>query len=137
VGPRSPFRKFNVEELLDPLPPRTNFNVASVDGAYIIRIAKIRDTFPPHHHPDGDEAWFVYRGRVRIDSESGSVELGAGEGTVIPRGLRHSPTCLEEGTLVLVTHTKGLHTVALSEAELASSGYTETDLYSTEGGEAE
>ncbi len=135
AGQPSPFLKFNVEELLGPHPPRTNFNVASVDGAYVIRIAKIRDTFPAHHHPNGDEAWFVYKGRVRIDSDTGSVELTTGEGTVVSRGLRHSPTCLEQGTLVLVMHTRGLRTVALSEAELAASGYTETDLYSTEGGD--
>lgn len=135
AGQPSPFLKFNVEELLGRHPPRTNFNVASVDSAYVIRIAKIRDTFPAHHHPNGDEAWFVYKGRVRIDSDTGSVELTTGEGTVVPRGLRHSPTCLEQGTLVLVMHTRGLRTVALSEAEHAASGYTETDLYSTEGGD--
>ena len=71
----------------------------------------IADTFPAHRHPDGDEGWFVYRGRVRIDSELGSAELGPGQGTVVPAGTRHSPTALEPGTIVLVFNRRDFQTV--------------------------
>jgi mannose-6-phosphate isomerase-like protein (cupin superfamily) len=134
AGQPARIRKFNIEELLEPHPPRTNFYVAYVDGAYAIRVAKIRDTFPKHCHPNGDEAWFVYRGRLRIDSDWGPVELKSGEGTVIPKGIRHSPTCLEAGTLVLVMHIKEFQTVPLNESELAASGYMEIDAPLTDGG---
>ncbi len=120
--------KFNLDELLEGLPPRTNFNVAYLDDAYAIRVAKIRGTFPRHFHSNGDEGWFVYKGRLRIDSDLGSIELGSGEGIVVPKDLQHSPTCLEEGTLVLIVNVKGFKTVPLDESELANSEYREIDL---------
>jgi homogentisate 1,2-dioxygenase len=126
-GPTA-IRKFSMEEMLGPHPPRTNFNVAFVDGLYAMRIAKIHGTFPRHYHPNGDEGWFVYRGRMRIESEIGTVELGPGEGTLIPKGVRHSPTCLEEGTLVLVINVRNFDMVPDDPSELAVSGFSETDV---------
>jgi mannose-6-phosphate isomerase-like protein (cupin superfamily) len=116
---------FDIERLLAPHPPRTNIYVATIDGGFGVRVATLAGTFPAHHHPDGDEGWFVYRGRVRIDSELGSAELGPGQGTVVPAGSRHSPTALEPGTIVLVFNQRDLHTVAEDPAALAAAGYTE------------
>jgi len=119
--------KFNVEELLAGAEPRRNFNVAYVDGAYAMRIAKVRGQFPRHHHPEGDEGWFIYKGRLRIESELGTVELGPGEGTLVPAGVRHSPTCLEEGTLVLVINRRDFEMVPDDPDALAGSGFSEED----------
>lgn len=116
---------FDIERLLAPFPPRTNIYVANVDGVFGVRTAIIADTFPAHRHPDGDEGWFVYRGRVRIDSELGSAELGPGQGTVVPAGTRHSPTALEPGTIVLVFNRRDFQTVAEDAAALAAAGYRE------------
>jgi len=124
----SPLPSFDIERLLAPHPPRTNLYVAHLDGRYGVRIATIVGTFPAHRHPNGDEGWFVYRGRMRIDSEIGSAELGAGEGTVVPAGTRHSPTALEPGTMVLVFNDRDLQTVPDDEAALAASGYTEREV---------
>ena len=119
---------FDIERLLAPHAPRTNLYVANLDGRYGVRIAKIVGTFPAHRHPNGDEGWFVYRGRVRIDSEIGTAELGSGEGTVVPAGTRHSPTALEPGTIVLVFNDRELQTIPDDEAALAAAGYTEQDV---------
>ena len=43
-------------------------------------------------HPDGDEILYVVAGRVAVTLELGSaetVELGAGQGLVVPRGIWH------------------------------------------------
>ena len=119
---------FDIERLLAPHAPRTNLYVANLDGRYGVRIAKIAGTFPAHRHPNGDEGWFVYRGRVRIDSELGTAELGSGQGTVVPAGTRHSPTALEPGTIVLVFNDRDLQTIPDDEAALAAAGYTEQDV---------
>lgn len=125
--------KFNVEEMLAPHPPRTNFNVAVIDDSHAMRIARITGTFPRHYHPTGDEGWFVHRGRMRIDSELGSVELGAGEGTMITRGVRHSPTCLEPDTIVLVINARDFPMIPDEPEALASSGFSESDSFVTHG----
>lgn len=88
----------------------------------------ITGTFPAHRHPNGDEGWFVYRGRMRIDSEIGIAELGPGEGTVVPAGTTHSPTALEPGTIVLVFNDRDLQTIPDDAAALAASGYTEQEV---------
>ena len=119
---------FDIERLLAPHAPRTNLYVANLDGRYGVRIAKIAGTFPAHRHPNGDEGWFVYRGRVRIESELGTAELGSGQGTVVPAGTRHSPTALEPGTIVLVFNDRDLQTIPDDEAALAAAGYTEQDV---------
>ena len=124
----SPLPSFDIEQLLAPHPPRTNLYVALLDGRYGVRIARIVGTFPAHRHPNGDEGWFVYRGRMRIDSEFGTAELGPGEGTVVPAGTRHSPTALEPETTVLVFNDRELETVPDDAAALAASGYSEQEV---------
>lgn len=124
----SQLEPFNIEHLLAPHPPRTNLYVVNLDGRYGMRTAMITGTFPAHRHPNGDEGWFVYRGRMRIDSEIGIAELGPGEGTVVPAGTRHSPTALEPGTIVLVFNDRELQTIPDDPAALAASGYTEQEV---------
>ncbi|MFU8850172.1 cupin domain-containing protein [Micromonospora sp. SL1-18] len=117
---------WSIDRRLEGHPARTNINVAFVDGAYAMRVAQLRETFPPHRH-DSDESWFVYQGRMRVDSEIGSVEVGAGEGVVIPAGVRHSPTCLEPGTIVLIVNRRGQRTLPDDHAEFVAAGATDID----------
>ena len=100
--------KTNLMELLAPHPPRTNFHVIAVDQDYTVRVAKTVGRFPWHFHPHGDEGWFVFEGRLRIDTEDGSVELDRGDFTVIPRGMRHSPDVLVPNTIVMIFNKRHL-----------------------------
>lgn len=98
----------NIDETLEGHPPRTNFHIIRLDDKYTVRVAEIVDRFPWHRHTNGDEGWLVWSGKMRIDIEGGgSVTLGRGDTTVIPRGVRHSPICLEEGTRVVVFNVVG------------------------------
>ncbi len=57
-------------------------------------------------HPDGDEILYVISGRFRVigDSEPDApVELGPGDGCVVPRGEWHQVMVVEPGELVNVT----------------------------------
>ncbi len=132
MKPERKIATFNVQRILEGHPPRTNVNVAAVDGEYTIRIARVTGTFPAHHH-DGDEAWYIQSGGLRIDSDLGTVELHAGEGALVPAGAIHSPTCLQEGTTVVVFHRKGFATIPVDAAALDASGYREFDGVPIEG----
>lgn len=102
------FQHFNIIEKLAGHPPRTNFNVIQLDGKYNVRIAEVTGRFPWHRHLNGDEGWLIWRGRLRIDVEGrDSIELGPGDGTMIPRGVMHSPIALEAGTIVVVFNVDG------------------------------
>lgn len=119
---------FDIDELLDGIPARSNINVFHVDEKYALRIARVEGRFPEHRHPNGDEGWLVFRGRLRIDSELGSVELGAGQGALVPRGILHSPLCLEDDTIVVVINVRGLEVEPVDSEALAGAGYVERDL---------
>jgi hypothetical protein len=56
------------------------------------------------------------------------VELAAGEGARIPRGMRHSPTSLEDGTLVIVINIRGLAIEFEPGRDAMSEGFREIDL---------
>lgn len=101
----------DIESLLAPHPPRTNFNLFWIDGAYTMRVATVEDAFPWHFHPESDEGWLVLRGRLRIRTELGDVELGSGQATVVRPPLRHSPLSLEAGTQVLIVNSRSFETV--------------------------
>jgi mannose-6-phosphate isomerase-like protein (cupin superfamily) len=65
---------------------------------------------PPHNgemHPDGDELLFLVSGSmsVRLELPDGdrTVELGAGDAIVVPKGIWHKVTLREPGQLVHIT----------------------------------
>lgn len=119
-------KKFNIDDVLAGHPPRTNFNVIRLDDRYHVRIARVSGRFPWHRHPNGDEGWLVWKGRLRMDLEgNGSVELGAGEGLRIPKGMAHSPMCLEEGTVVVIFNANEFRHEFL-EQKPNLGGFTET-----------
>jgi len=120
-------KKINLMELLAPQPPRANFHVIRVDEDYSVRIAKIQGRFPWHFHPNGDEGWFVFEGRVRIDTEDGSVDLGQGDFTVISQGVRHSPEALVPKTVVIIFNRHDLGMV-LDDPQTDLGGFQEHDL---------
>lgn len=71
-----------------------------------IKLVKVRGTFVWHHHEGEDEAFLCLSGRLRIEFRDGSVELGAGELYILPRGIQHR-TAADEETHVLVFEPSG------------------------------
>ena len=83
--------------------------VAEVDDAYI-KVAKVKGTLAWHHHADEDELFLVLKGRLRIEMEDGTVDLGEGELFVVPKGVRHNPVADEECHIVLIERKSTRHT---------------------------
>jgi mannose-6-phosphate isomerase-like protein (cupin superfamily) len=120
--------KVDINALLMPHPPRTNFNIFQVDGSYNLRVATIAGQYPWHFHPDHDEAWVVLNGSVTIQTEEDPLVLTTGDAVRIPAGTRHSPTTSEDGTTVLIVNSKSFQTTYLYGDTDKSVGYTEIDL---------
>ena len=83
-----------------------------VDVAYIndwvLRAAAVKGEFHWHTHND-DEFFLIYKGSIVIDTENGPIELKEGEGTVIPKGMKHKPRASERA-VVLLLEPKRLNT---------------------------
>ena len=90
--------------------PWSPAEVAFVDD-YVLRIAVFDGDYHWHVHKDHDELFLVYEGSIVIDTDEGSVELNAGQVTVIPKGLRHRPSAKKQAVVIM-----------LESKELASAG---------------
>jgi mannose-6-phosphate isomerase-like protein (cupin superfamily) len=120
--------KVDINALLLPHPPRTNFNIFQVDGSYNLRVARIAGQYPWHLHPTHDEAWVVLKGSVTIQTEAGQLLLKAGDAVRIPAGTRHSPTTSEADSTVLIVNSKEFQTKYLHGDSDETAGYTEINL---------
>jgi len=83
--------------------------VGEVDDAYI-KVAKVQGSLAWHSHENEDELFFILKGRLRIEMESGPVELNEGEMFVVPKGMRHNPVADQECHLMLIERKSTLHT---------------------------
>jgi mannose-6-phosphate isomerase-like protein (cupin superfamily) len=83
--------------------------LAEVDDAYI-KVAKVHGSLAWHSHENEDELFLVLKGHLRIEMESGSVELDEGEMFVVPKGVRHNPVAKQECHLLLIERKTTLHT---------------------------
>lgn len=76
-------------------------NLATVDG-FAIRLVKFQGEFERWHaHDNEDESFIVLEGEVLFQTEEGNFLLTAGQGIVIPKGLRHCPKAAAEGPMPL------------------------------------
>jgi mannose-6-phosphate isomerase-like protein (cupin superfamily) len=83
--------------------------IAEVDDSYI-KVAKVHGVLAWHSHDNEDELFLVLQGRLRIEMESGAVELGEGEIFVVPKGVRHNPVAEQECLVMLIERKSTQHT---------------------------
>lgn len=74
--------------------------VAELNGQQV-KAVKFLGAFHWHQHSREDELFLVHRGRFRMEFRDRSVEVGAGEFIVVPRGTEHRPVADEEVEVVL------------------------------------
>ncbi len=88
--------------------------VGRVNDQYV-KVARVLGEFPWHTHADEDEMFFVLRGELRIGrgtEDGGDVIVRAGEFFVVPRGVRHNTSAVQETWLTLIETVTTRHTGA-------------------------
>lgn len=93
--------------------------VAEVDDAYI-KVAKVHGSLAWHSHDNEDELFLILKGHLRIEMESGTVELNEGEMFVVPKGVRHNPVADAECHLMLIERKTTLHTGSVTTEKTRS-----------------
>jgi mannose-6-phosphate isomerase-like protein (cupin superfamily) len=83
--------------------------VGEVDDSYV-KVAKVKGSLAWHSHDLEDELFLVLKGRLRIEMEHQSVELGEGEMFIVPKGVRHNPVAEEECHILLFERKSTAHT---------------------------
>ena len=55
----------------------------------VVRLGVFHGEFHWHSHEKEDEVFFVLEGKLLVDLDRRTIELGPRQGVVVPRGVRH------------------------------------------------
>src|SRR5512136_1883016 len=83
-----------------------NQTLCRVNGS-VVRLGVIQGEYHWHKHDADDEFFFVVEGRLLVDLDGRSFDLGPGQGLVVPRGLSHR-TRAPERTIILMVENAGI-----------------------------
>jgi quercetin dioxygenase-like cupin family protein len=83
-----------------------NQTLCRVNGS-VVRMAAIEGEYHWHKHDQDDEFFYVVEGLLLIDLRNRTVELGPGQGMVVPKAVVHR-TRAPRRTLVLMVENAGI-----------------------------
>lgn len=78
-----------------------NFSLTQVNDS-VVRIGVVEGEFHWHKHDNDDEFFYVVSGRLFIDLEDKTIELGPNQGTTITRGVMHRPRAPQRTVMLMV-----------------------------------
>ena len=73
----------------------------------VVRIGIVQGEYHWHKHDKDDEFFFVLQGKLLIDLEGKTIELGPNQGVTISRGVLHRPR-VPEKTVMLMVETSAI-----------------------------
>jgi mannose-6-phosphate isomerase-like protein (cupin superfamily) len=68
----------------------------------VVRMGVVQGEYHWHSHAEEDEFFYVVEGRFLIDLQERTVELGPGQGFVVPRGVQHRPRAPVKTVILMV-----------------------------------
>lgn len=74
-------------------------------NSQVLRVALFDGEYHWHIHQNEDEFFLVYIGSITIETENEQIILNKGEGTVIPKGLKHKPSANKPSLVLMVEPT--------------------------------
>jgi mannose-6-phosphate isomerase-like protein (cupin superfamily) len=83
-----------------------NQTLCQVNGS-VVRIGVIEGEYHWHKHDDDDEFFYVVEGKLLIDLEGSTVELGPRQGFVVPKTVLHR-TRAPQRTVILMVENAGI-----------------------------
>ena len=83
-----------------------NQTLCKVDES-VVRLGIVEGEYHWHKHDNEDEFFYVVSGRLLIDLEDDTIDLRAGKGIVIPKGVKHRPRAPER-TVILMVERAGI-----------------------------
>ena len=73
----------------------------------VVRLGVVQGEYHWHKHDADDEFFYVVSGRFWIDLDDRVIELGPGQGVVVPKGTPHRPRAPER-TVILMVETSAI-----------------------------
>lgn len=83
-----------------------NQTLCQVNGS-VVRLGVVQGEYHWHKHDNDDEFFYVVEGKLLIDLEGHTMELGPRQGTVVPKGVLHR-TRAPQRTVILMVENAGI-----------------------------
>lgn len=83
-----------------------NQTLCRVNGS-VVRLGVVQGEYHWHKHDEDDEFFYVVEGKLLIDLEDRTVELGPRQGFVVPKTVVHR-TRAAERTVILMVENAGI-----------------------------
>jgi len=83
-----------------------NQTLCRVNGS-VVRLGVVQGEYHWHKHDDDDEYFYVVEGKLLIDLEGRTMELGPRQGTVVTKGVMHR-TRAPQRTVMLMVENAGI-----------------------------
>ena len=98
----APLERVDVQQLVDACTHKWfNQTLCKVNES-VVRLGVVQGEYHWHKHDNDDEFFYVVEGRLFIDLEGRTLELGPRQGTVIPKGVMHRPRAPERTAMLMV-----------------------------------
>jgi mannose-6-phosphate isomerase-like protein (cupin superfamily) len=97
-----PLEQIDVQALADAVShPWHNQTLCQVNDS-VVRLGVVTGEYHWHQHDTEDEFFYVVEGRLLIDLEGRTVELGPREAFLVPRGIRHRTRAPQRTVMLMV-----------------------------------
>ncbi len=73
----------------------------------VVRVGIVEGEYHWHKHDSDDEFFFVLEGKLFVDLEDRTIELGPGQGVTVSKGIVHR-TRAPKKTVMLMVENKGI-----------------------------
>ena len=83
-----------------------NQTLCQVNGS-VVRLGVVEGDYHWHKHDEDDELFYVVEGKLLIDLEGRTMELGPRQGMVVPKGVTHR-TRAPQRTVMLMVENAGI-----------------------------
>ena len=68
----------------------------------VVRVGIVQGEYHWHKHDNDDEFFFVLEGKLFVDLEDRTIELGPGQGVTISKGIRHRTRAPQKTVMLMV-----------------------------------
>lgn len=103
----APLERLDVTAIAEACPHRWfNQTLCRVNES-VVRLGVVQGEYHWHKHDGDDEFFYTVSGCLWIDLQDRTVELGPGQGVVIPKGVLHRPRAPER-TVILMVETAAI-----------------------------
>ena len=96
-----PLEVIDEKAFADSQHPWFNQTLCEVNDS-VVRLGVVQGEYHWHKHDTEDEFFYVVEGRLWIELEGRTIELGPRQGVVIPKGVMHKPRCDVRTVILMV-----------------------------------